>query len=107
MQNLGGQHAFIGGHVGGRLARHLVVLRRLDPARQSCHDRRCHLVLNLEYVIQLAVVLLGPDMGVIRGVDQLDRDPQAVARPAHTALDQVLRAQLLAQPRGRSPPGPL
>ncbi len=52
------------------------------------------LVLDGEDVGELAVVALGPDVAVGRGVDQLDGDAHPVAGLAHAALDHVLDAEL-------------
>ena len=83
-----------GDHVLGRLALRPIVGRRLDPPRQRGDDRRGHLVLDREDVLEVAIVALGPDMVVGIGVDQLHGDPHPVARLAHAAFDHVLDAEL-------------
>ena len=57
-------------------------------------DRRRHLVLDREDVLEVAVVALGPEVAVGLGVDQLHGDADALARLAHAALDDVLHAEL-------------
>jgi hypothetical protein len=67
----------------------------------SCEDRdNCarHLVLDREYVMQFAVVPLGPTVGPGYGIDELRRDPDAIAAPPDTALQHVPCAQLPPDP---------
>ena len=94
MQNLGRQHAFVGGHVVGRLALGTAVRGGVDTPRQRRDDGRGHFVLDGEDVIELAVVALGPDVRVGFGVDQLHGDADAIARLAHAALDDILHLEL-------------
>ncbi len=94
VQDLAGEHALVGRHVVGRLALGAIVGRRLDPPGQGRDDRRGHLVLDREDVLELAVVALGPDVPVGLGVDQLHGDAHPVAGLAHAALDHVLDAEL-------------
>ncbi len=54
------------------------------------------LVLQREDVVEVAVVALGPDVVAGIGVDELRRDAHPMAGLAHAALDDVARAQLLA-----------
>ena len=98
VQHLAGEHALVGRHVVGRLALRAVVRRRLDAAGQRRDDRRGHLVLDGEDVLELAVVALGPDMPVGLRVDQLHGDADAVAGLAHAAFDHVLRRRARARP---------
>ena len=97
MQHLAGQHVFVRRHVGGGLALRPIVARRLDPPGQRRDDRRGHLVLDGEDVLELAVVALGPDVPVGDRIDQLHGDADPVARLAHAALDHVLDADLLRE----------
>ena len=94
VQDLAGEQAFVGRHVVGRLALGALVARRLDPPGQGGDDRRGHLVLDREDVLEVAVVALGPDVAVGIGVDQLHGHAHPVARLAHAALDHVLDAEL-------------
>jgi hypothetical protein len=69
------------------------VRRCLDPPGQGGDDRRGHLVLDREQVLELAVVALGPDVPVGFGIDQLHGYAHPVARLAHAAFDHVLDAE--------------
>ncbi|MCY1231172.1 hypothetical protein D9M72_436100 [compost metagenome] len=93
VQHLGGERAFIGRHVGRLRAGELVALGGLDAARQGGGDRRRHLVLNGEDIVQLPVVFVGPDMGVVERVDELDGDAHPLADLANAAFHQVLRPE--------------
>ncbi len=53
------------------------------------------LVLHGEEVGELAVISFGPDVGAGKRIDQLDRDPQAVALLLLAAFEDVMNAQLL------------
>jgi hypothetical protein len=89
----------IGLQVVGRLGgQGLLLLRReLDAQRRG--DLLGDLVLHLEDVLHLAVVALRPEREVGVGVHQLRRDPQAGARPAQAAREDVGGVQLLADLR--------
>ena len=52
-------------------------------------------VLHGEDVVEFAVVAVRPQVGVLRGVDELRRDPHALARLAHAACQQVDDVELL------------
>ncbi|MEZ5864551.1 MAG: hypothetical protein R3D25_10985 [Geminicoccaceae bacterium] len=79
-------------------------VRRLLPRQcpLMCTDLRCHgrhdrpgqLVLQVEQVGHRPVPAVGPDMAAVRGVDELGRQPQAVAGAADRALDDIAHAQL-------------
>ena len=66
--------------------------------RETRFDRRddllADLVLQREGVRELAVVALGPEVLVGRGVDELRRHAHAIVDPAHAALDDVSAAKL-------------
>ena len=99
VQDLAGEHALVGHHVGGGLAVGALVGGGLDAAGQRGRDRGGDLVLDGEDV-GAAVEALGPDVAVGQGVDQLDGDAHPVARLAHAALDHVLDAELLRSTAG-------
>ena len=61
--------------------------------RQGGNDFTDDLVLQREYVAQLAIVALGPQMLAICRIDQLDGDAHGIARLADTALDDVTRTE--------------
>ncbi|MEM8792663.1 MAG: hypothetical protein AAGE80_13670 [Pseudomonadota bacterium] len=52
------------------------------------------IVLDVENVLKLPVVTLGPNMVPGRTIDQLGRNSDPTARFAHTAFDDIGRAQL-------------
>ena len=95
MQHLGSKHTFIRGHICRFRSCELVPLSRFDTTGQRGCDRRSHLVLNREYVIQLPVKFVCPNMSVIRGVDELNRHAHPVADLADTSFHEVLGAKLL------------
>ena len=68
----------------------LGVEMRLDRG----HDLLGDVVLHREDVVQLAVVLLGPDVLAAPGVDQLAGDAQPPAGRAHAALQHVAHAEV-------------
>ncbi len=51
-------------------------------------------VLQFEYVVQSAVITLGPKMVAGLGIDQLGGDAYALAGSANAALQQELDAQI-------------
>ena len=59
-------------------------------------DASADLVLQIEDVVELPVVALGPHVMPGLGVDQLRRHANPAATLAHAALDDVARAQFLA-----------
>jgi hypothetical protein len=59
-------------------------------------NRARDLVLDRENVVQLAVVPLSPAVGAGHGIDELRRDPDAVAAPPDAAFQHVTCAQLPA-----------
>ena len=106
VQHLGGQHAFIGRHVVGRLALRAVVRGGLDAAGKRRDDRAGHLVLDGEDILKLAVVAFGPDMPVGFRIDQLHGDADAIADLAHAALEHVFDAEFACDLAARSPACP-
>ena len=85
--------------MGFRISR-LVDLWRRGRAGEELHlervdHRQRQLALHLEDIGQLAVVLLGPEMEPVPGVDELRRDAHAVARLAHAALEERGDVQLV------------
>ena len=66
--------------------------RDLDPGR----NRLGHLALKRQNVPVVAVVPLGPKLGLIADLDELGRDPQPLSRAADAALQYVIGPQLPA-----------
>src|SRR3546814_11139875 len=58
------------------------------------HDVLGDVVLDGEDVLQLAVVLLGPEVLAGLGVDDLNGDAQALTRRPHAAFQDVAHAEI-------------
>ena len=73
------------------------------------HDPGREIVLQREGVAaKRPVVVLGPDVGARRGIDQADVEANGVARGSHGALEEVARIEPLGRPGiGRLPFGDL
>ena len=82
---------------------------------QRCYNGACDLILNLEDVIELAIVGFRPDVVAIVDANQLRRDAKGVAGLAYTTfqdvgdgkrLGDIGNGRLLAfKVEGRSPGG--
>src|SRR5215472_8052665 len=83
--------------INKRTARTLSPDPRLLAVGQSdlqCRDNLLRdLVLQLEHVVQVAVKPVGPHMAAVEAVDQLRRQPDAVAALSDAALQHVADAQ--------------
>ncbi len=60
-------------------------------------DLRRHLVLQRERIVHGAVGAARPQMRAGLGLDQLRRDADAIAGPAHAALDDVADAEVAGE----------
>ena len=82
--------------VAGRAAgqRHLLGRRQLE--RQGVDDLARHRFLDVEHVGHLALVAVGPQLRARRDVDEVRRDAQVVLVTPDRALDDVARAQFVA-----------
>ena len=80
--------------VGLRLARSISACRSWGTIAPTTLGR--HAILQIEYVLDLALETLGPDMRRGRGVDELPGDADARARLAHAAFQHVAHAKLAA-----------
>ena len=58
--------------------------------------RLAHTILQIEYVLDLALETFGPDVRRRRGVDELPGDADPRPRPAHAAFQHVTHAKLAA-----------
>src|SRR5947209_10499788 len=56
-------------------------------------DVFAELRLDLQHVIQIAVVIFRPKMGLVTDPDQLRTDPGLALLPANTAFEDVANAQ--------------
>ena len=93
MQDFPGQHILVRRHAVGRFALNAVVPRGFDSAEQRRRDRRRDFVLDGENILELAIVALGPEVGLGFAVDQLDRHSDAIRGFAHAALNDVVHAE--------------
>ncbi len=69
--------------------------RRLDPARQRRGNRRAYLVLKGEYVLELALDTMPPQMQPGVRVEQLHIDAYALSGALQGTAHEVLRAELV------------
>src|ERR1700694_5605680 len=67
-----------------------------QPRGKRADDGACHLILDGEDVLHLAVVALGPQVEPVAGLEQLDGDADMVAIPPYAALENVARIERLA-----------
>ena len=81
------QVEIVGLDVVCRVLRQRRALLRLQDTTQGLHHIRRDLVLDIEHVLHLAVVALGPQVIAAGHLDQLRRDPQPVSRPLNAALE--------------------
>ena len=61
---------------------------------QRADDLLGHVVLDGEYVGQVAIIALRPEMGSIAGVDELRRDADTVGRVADAAFENEADIEL-------------
>ena len=85
-----------------------IAQQRRFPERQLQRDRPCDLPSDLplerEHVAEVALIALSPQVVVAAGIDELERDPHAVTRAEHAALDDPLYVQLFRDLRQRLAP---
>src|SRR5262249_50972443 len=60
----------------------------------AANDTTCHLILQLENVLEIAVEPVDPDMDTIGSVDQLARDANPITGLADAALQNISHAEL-------------
>src|SRR2546426_10834431 len=63
---------------------------------EYCDDRLRDLILNGKHVSEVAVEPLGPSLDSRLCIHELRGDPDPIAKPAHTAFDDITHAQLPA-----------
>src|SRR5258707_3286602 len=56
-------------------------------------NRARHLILDRKYIVQFAVVPLGPTMGARHSINELRRDADAITNPPNASFQYVARAQ--------------
>src|SRR2546425_11956065 len=76
----------VGGNVfsGSRIQSILLLLEELQF--QRLRYLLCYLSLDRKDIVQLAIVILRPDVFFVLGIDQLDRHAYALSRHANTPL---------------------
>ena len=82
--------------IGGWLFLNGQSLSRCDFGVQSFGDFLRDLTLDCEQIIQIAIVLLGPDVRVRARVDQLRVETEMRARSANAALQHMRYAQIIS-----------
>ena len=70
------------------------LLREAELELQRLDDLARDLLLDVEDVVELALVRIAPDLAVGLDVHELDRDSHRVLEPAHAAAHDVARAEL-------------
>src|SRR5262249_55086077 len=70
----------------------------LQLRRDSAHDTFRNPVLQIEYVFEIAIVTVRPEMSARCSVDQLPRDTNPVRGLAHAALEYITHAEFVSHP---------
>src|SRR5690606_5437320 len=70
--------------------------RALELLRDRADDTLGDPILQLEYVVERALITIGPKMPARIGVDQLAGNADAAGRFAHAAFEQIAYAELAA-----------
>src|SRR4029077_7538255 len=83
-------------YVGGCRAHQLAVGLSLEGDLELGRDDRGDFVLDGEYVVQLPIVSLRPEMVAVGHVDQLSRDADPPSGPPHAAFEYGADVQLVA-----------
>ncbi len=82
--------------VGHRALCQTLLLDWAEPHLQRVGDRPGHLLLDVEHVVQRAGEVLGPEVAVGRGVDELRGDAQVLAGFPDASLEHVAHVQQCA-----------
>ena len=77
-----------------RLAVEKTGLGQQEARLQRPDDALSHLVLDGEDVVEIAVVLVRPNVVAAFGVDELGGDSDAIARLAHAAFQDITNAEV-------------
>ncbi len=92
------QRQLIGGKVRTAELAATLHFRQFDLRRDGADDIARDLILQLEDILQLAVVFFTPYVTAAVPVEQLGGDPQAFAATPHAAFKQIADAQLAGDP---------
>src|SRR3954467_4731837 len=85
----------IGRKIGRRFAACAFDFGAPNDGSDDCSNTAADVVLQVEDVDQGAVVATGPDLGFAAGMGELGRHPNAVARLAYVAAQEILGTELL------------
>ena len=81
-----------------RLSGRFVLIRSSSASKSAGAiaptTRAGDLILQLEHVLEVAVVPVGPEMGIGRGIDELPGDAQPTAGAAHAPFEDVADSEL-------------
>ena len=84
----------VGLRIHGLALRQRDLFREAELELQRVDDLVRDLLLDVEDVVELALVGVAPDLAVGLDVDELDRDSHRILEPAHAAAHYVARAEL-------------
>ena len=69
---------------------------RRERDLEGADNRLRDLVLQPEYVAEVAIVSIGPDMGAGRAINELHIDADAAVAPPHVAFKHITHAEIEA-----------
>ena len=90
------QVVLIGIHVGRAIRDEPLALCQTERRAQCARNGLRDVLFDREHVGELAVVTVRPEVDPVVGLDQLRRYAHTVARAAHGAVDEIGRAERLA-----------
>src|SRR6516164_3854916 len=78
---------------GSHPLRRPTVLGSLQSWLDDTGDARSNLVLKMEHVLKRAVEVVSPEMGAVKGIDQLCGDAYPLPSFAHRAFEDIADAE--------------
>ena len=90
------EFAVIGREVARWFASNMLNREAVEMAGNSTHDGTNDFILHREYVVQIAVVSLSPNVIPGFGLDELCSNPHPVGHLTHATLHDVMDAQFTA-----------
>src|SRR5688572_20156098 len=88
------QEVVVGVQVSGRLGLRPGDLGFLQPGSNGGHCTCRHLVLKVEYVHQVAIEAVGPEMRARCRINELSRDSHSAARLTNASFENIAHAEL-------------